>query len=122
MRKLTVLFCALAAAACTQTGAGMSGEDNGRDCFNANTIAGYNLVDNRTIEVQVGASRRYLLRTNFNANDLDWTQRIAVRSSTGWICTGNGLGVEVSGGDPVRHYPIVGIERVPDPAPATEGS
>ena len=42
------------------------------------------------------------------------SQAIAIRSSTGWICTGNGLGVDIIGGEPQRRYPVSSITRKPD--------
>jgi Family of unknown function (DUF6491) len=89
-----------------------------RDCFRAEDASGYSITDNHTIRFRVGATRNYILRTTWNARDLDWTQTIAIRSATGRICVGNGLGVSVIGGDPSRTYPITSIERAPgDEAP-----
>jgi hypothetical protein len=89
----------------------------GRDCFSSNSILGYSIVDDHNVKVHVGASRDYIFTTNWNARNLDWSEAIAVRSTTGWICTGNGLGVEVRGGRPIQTYPITGITRAPEPAP-----
>ena len=89
----------------------------GRDCFASRSILGYSIVDEHNVRVSVGASRNYILSTNWNARDLDWSEVIALRSTTGWICTGNGLGVEVTGGRPRRTYPITSITRAPEPAP-----
>jgi hypothetical protein len=74
------------------------------------------LFDHRDnhIRVSVGAGRHYILTTNWNARDLVWTENVAIRSTTSWICTGNGLGVELIGGRPRRTYPIQGIEREPE--------
>jgi Family of unknown function (DUF6491) len=91
-----------------------------RDCFNAENVNGFSYIDNEHIGVSIGANRKYILTTMFNARDLDWTHVIAIRSTTSWICTGNGLGVELIGGEPRRTYPITAIERAPDPAPNAE--
>ncbi|MGE0739886.1 MAG: DUF6491 family protein [Hyphomonadaceae bacterium] len=116
MNRLGLVLCALALSACASTEqTAQSGE--GRDCFRSEQVSGYSLVDDRHIGLSVGASRRYVLTTNWNARDLDWSHAIAIRSTTGLICTGNGLGVDVIGGDPQRTYAIVGIERAPDDAP-----
>jgi hypothetical protein len=93
----------------------------GRDCFNASSVNGFSYVDEHHINVTVSANRRYQLTTMFNARDLDWTQAIAIRSTSSWICTGDGLGTELIGGDPRRTYPITSIERLPDEV-AVEGS
>jgi hypothetical protein len=111
LRTSMLAFAALALGACTtppETAQGAPPAD--RDCFNADQINGYGVVDDRHVRVTVGVNRDYILTTMFNARDLDWTQRIAIRSTTGWICTGSGLGVEVIGGEPRRTYPISVID------------
>lgn len=118
--RALIAIAALALGACaTQTG-----EQTGaaRDCFNANTVNGYTYVDENHVIVSVGASRKYQLTTLFNASELDWTRAIAIRSHSNWVCAGNGLGVEIVGGDPMRTYPVRAIERLPDEAPAPQGS
>jgi hypothetical protein len=93
-----------------------------RDCFNADSVNGFSYVDENHIQLSVGANRKYILTTMFNARDLDWTQAIAVRSTSSWICTGNGLGVELIGGEPHRTYPVQEIVRAPDETPPVQGS
>lgn len=115
MRNGILALAALALSGCATEGA--TAPTGGRDCFSANSVNGYNVIDDRHVEVRVGASDRYILTTMWNARDLDWTERVAIRSTTSFICTGNGLGVEIIGGDPQRTYPISAIERAPEPAP-----
>lgn len=106
------LATALALSACATES--VTANNAARDCFFASTISGYNVIDNNTVEVRAG-SDRYRLTTLFNARDLDWTQNIAIRSTTGSICTGNGNGVEIIGGEPRRTYPVSSIARAPEP-------
>ncbi len=122
MVRYTLFAAALALAACAtpQDSASNSASPAGRDCFNSNSVSGYSYIDNQHVGINVGANRRYVLTTMFNARDLDWTQAIALRSSNGWVCTGNGVGVEVIGGDPRRTYPITAITRAADEAPNAE--
>ena len=124
MRFRTVLLAAAAAglAACaTEQSASMTPAE-GRDCFRAQSVSGYSAVDENSVRIRVGASRSYTMHTNWNVNDLDWTQAIALRSDSSWICTGNVFGqVEVTGGSLGRTYPIQTITRDPDP-PGQEGS
>jgi hypothetical protein len=89
-----------------------------RDCFLASQVRGFNPVDAHHIRISVGASDQYVLGTDWNAYDLQYAERIALHSTTGTICTGNGLGVDVVGGDNHQRYPINSIERAPQPAPA----
>lgn len=107
---------ALTLAACASTGADTAGAGD-RECFRSENVNGFNMVDRNTIEIRVGASRRYLLTTNWPTTELNFAERIAIRSTTGQICTGNGLGVEIIGGHPPIAYPIQGIVRAPEPAP-----
>jgi hypothetical protein len=115
----TALFAvaALGLAACASDGdSGATAATN--DCFNSAQVNGYEVVDDHSVRVRVSANRHYLLTTAWNTSDLNWTQAIALQSTNGHICTGNGLGVQIRGGDPVRTFPITGITREPDDVPA----
>jgi hypothetical protein len=103
-RILTAIFCLWTLAACASTDPGAPRTASTTDCFNSEQVNGYSVIDNNHVGLSVGASRQYVLTTMWNARDLDWTHAIAIRSSTGRICTGNGLGVELIGGDP-PHLP-----------------
>ena len=117
---LTAIFALWTLAACASSGETQTA--NSSDCFRSEQARGFSVIDNTHIKLSVGASRDYILTTMWNARDLDWTQAIALRSATGRICTGNGLGVELIGGEPRRTYPIVSIERAPADEPAAQGS
>lgn len=90
------------------------GTQAGRDCFRSENVNGFSMLDRNTIEVRVGASRRYLLTTDWPTTNLNYAERIAIRSTTGEVCTGNGLGIELVGGEPVANYPIQSIVRAPE--------
>lgn len=120
---LTALLALWTLAACATSEAdGGAQAVSSNDCFRSADARGFNVIDNTHIGLSVGANRDYVLTTMWNARDLDWTQRIGIRSATGRICVGNGLGVELIGGDPHRTYPVVSIERAPDEEPAAQGS
>lgn len=122
LRQAVFAAALFALGACaTQETQSAANAPTGRDCFRSNDVFGYNLVDSHTVRVTIGPSRQYLLRTGWNAGDLNWDETIAIRSANGWICTGNGLGVEIIGGQPRQSYQVNGIERVQD-APAPTGS
>ena len=108
---------ALLVAACASAEGEASAADGGaRDCFRSENVNGFNVVDRSTVEVRVGANRRYRMTTGWPTNNLDFSQNIGIRSATGYICTGNGLGVEIIAGDPHQTYPIQSIARAPEPA------
>ncbi|MBX3430360.1 MAG: hypothetical protein KF779_12340 [Hyphomonadaceae bacterium] len=113
LRIFASLMCLWTLAACASTEASGEQSASAQDCFLSAQVTGYNLIDDHNVGLSVGASRDYVLTTTWNARDLDWTHAIALRSSTGRICTGNGLGVEIIGGDPRRTYPISQIARAP---------
>ena len=117
MRIFTAIICLWTLAACASPGADGTQSANSRDCFRSAQVSGYSVIDNNHIGLSVGASRQYVLTTLWNARDLDWTHAIAIRSATGRICTGDGLGVDLIGGDPSRTYPVSDIARVPDDNP-----
>ena len=118
-----ILFAAAAAltlAACSSTGGETQTASTApaQDCFRNDDIFGYGVIDEHNIDVRA-RGRHYIFTTNWNARDLDWTNAIAIRSSTGWICVGNGLGVEIIGGEPQRRFPVSSITRRPDEPEAT---
>lgn len=122
MRRMGIAIAAMTLAACASNSRADQSAAAGNDCFRAADVNGYGVIDDRHVRITVGASRRYVLTTAWNAHDLDWTSAIAIRTATGRVCTGNGLGVELIGGNPRRTFPVVAIERAPDDAPAVEGS
>ena len=117
IRIFTALICLWTLAACASTDADSQQAASATDCFHSEQVNGYDVVDNNHIKLSVGANRDYILTTMWNARDLDWTHAIAIRSSTGRICTGNGLGVSLVGGDPQRTFPVSQIARAPEENP-----
>jgi hypothetical protein len=115
MLRISLFALALLTAGCASDGATQTA--GGRDCFRSSQVNGYNVVDDHHVELRVGVSERYILETDWNARDLNWDNHIGLRTSTGSICTGNGLGVDLIGGEPQRRYTVVSITRAPEPAP-----
>lgn len=121
MLRLGLIATALLLSACaTDPAATSTAASADRDCFRSSQVNGYSVIDDHNVRIGVGASRDYILSTTWNARDLDWTHSIGIRSGTDWICTGNGLGVEIIGGEPRRTYPVTSITRAPETA-ATQG-
>lgn len=118
LRIFTSILCLWTLAACASTdNTAQQTASSSSDCFRAEQVNGYDVVDNNHVRISVGANRHYILTTLWNSRDLDWTHAIAIRSSTGRICTGNGLGIQLIGGDPSRTYPVSEIARAPDDVP-----
>jgi hypothetical protein len=129
MRLFAALVIAASAAACATTPPGStSAQQSGGDCFRPNNVAGYSVIDDHNINVRISGNRSYTLNTNWNVHDLDWTHAIELRSSNGWICTGNVFGnVEVAsvqtGTDAFsRTYPINTVTRNPERPADQQGS
>ena len=80
IRIFTALICLWTLAACASTDAADGQSASTRDCFNSDQVSGYGVIDNHNVSVTIGASRRYVLTTTWNARDLDWTRAIAIRS------------------------------------------
>ena len=68
----------------------------GRQCFRAADVNGFSPIDRDTVDVTVGAGRTYRLELFAPCQDVNWSQRIAIRSrGSSWICTGNALQAEL---------------------------
>jgi hypothetical protein len=115
MMRIGIFASALFLASCSTMGEDAAGVAADRECFRSVSVTGFDVIDRNTVEVRVGASRRYRLTTNWPTTNLDFRERIGLRSTTGQICTGNGLGVDIIGGDPVQTYPVQSIARAPEP-------
>jgi hypothetical protein len=115
MLRIGIFASALVLAACSTVGEDTAGVMADRECFRSESVTGFNVIDRNTVEIRVGASRRYRLTTNWPTTNIDFREHMGLRSPTGQICTGNGLGVEIIGGDPVQAYPVQSIARAPEP-------
>jgi hypothetical protein len=114
MVRSTLLAAAAAVAlsACaTQTAEGRAPAE--RDCFRTMDVRTYGVVDEHRVRVHISPAREYYLTINENVQNLDWNHAISIRSTMSFICTGNGAGVQVMGGDPPIPYQVINIERAP---------
>lgn len=115
MKRLLLAAGLLLGACATEPGTTGAETTANRDCFRQESVTGYNLVDARTLKLNVGPGRDYLLTTNRSLNELRGYEQIAVRSTpSGLICTGNGLGVQIYGGDTMMPWVVTSISRVPE--------
>jgi len=112
---LAATLMAASAGLAPVTTASAAGEAH-RDCFPTRAITGYGISGEHTAYLSVG-TRHYFLHINDSARDLDWDHNIRVRSLSTFICTGNGLGVQLMGGYPPIPHQVVGIERAPPGEP-----
>jgi hypothetical protein len=117
MRSILIASSLLLLGACASAD-GVAAAPGGRDCFRNADVSGYSTIDDDTLGVRVSPSRNYTLSAPRLGRDVRWENVIALNSDSGWICTGNGLGVEVIGGEPRRTIQIRAVTRVQEPAPA----
>jgi hypothetical protein len=123
MRKiLTALFLVALASACTTTAGAPQADTAARDCFRTLDVSGYGVVDDRRIRVHVSPQREYILTIGQTVRNLDWTHAISIRSVSSFVCVGNGLGVQLLGGDPPLTYSVVQVERAPQETATPQGS
>jgi hypothetical protein len=119
MKLKYALLAAATLGACTTPSGGAQSTSTGGphdDCFRANEVTSYGVVDDHRVRLSVG-TRNYIFTIVQNSRDLDWNHAISVRSITSFICTGNGNGVQLMGGEPPIPYQVTGIVRGDTPAP-----
>lgn len=103
--------CTVQPAATTAAAANTSG----RQCFRAQDVNGYTPVSDDVVLVQAGASRYFRLELAGSCPNIDWSRRIALRSTSGgsWVC--QGLDAEVIVPDP-SNFPqrclVTGIRQI----------
>ncbi len=122
LRTLVTAATLMVLSACASATAPNHDSSASRDCFRTTDVRGFGVYDEHRVRVTVGASHHYLLTIAEDTRDIDWTQALAIRSPTSFICTGNGAGVDLYGGDIPRRYVVRAVERAPDSEPAQEGS
>ncbi len=88
------------------------------DCFRNEDVAGWGLIDGRTVRVRINSNQSYALTTRMSARRLRWEMAISLSSRSGWICTGNEPGIEirVAGATP-RAWVVETVTRIPPREP-----
>ena len=80
----------VACASSTDPDAGTSGNNARRQCFLPSQVNGFHAADDETVYVTLGARRVFRLDIVGTCPDVDWSQRIGIRSRGGgsWLCGG----------------------------------
>jgi hypothetical protein len=122
MSKLPVfIFIAGAAGAvlvaCAADGpqpARAAAADSARQCFNARNVYNFHAVNDRTVLVEVGTKRIYELQIVGVCPEIDWTQKLAIRTTGGssWICRGLDAELVVPSPSGVERCPVVGTREL----------
>lgn len=105
----TLLALTLGIAGCASQGGAAAGAKVDRNCFSADRVSGFEPVDNTTVRLRVGVKDTYEATLLGYCPDVDWTQRIALRSVSGssMICTNDAMGWEIL----VLDRPGIGPDR-----------
>jgi hypothetical protein len=118
MRAQLVLACALALSACASPNAeNVVAAD--RDCFRPMDVSGFNVADSDRLKVRVSPSREYFLTVQGGTREMRFDETLGIDAGHSFVCTGNGLGVRVIGGDQDFPRAVTRVERVPPPSAVT---
>ena len=96
IRSAAVLLAAggtaLLASACSSkpAAAPAAAMSSNRQCFLASQVNGYSPISDEAVDVQVGANRYFRLDLFGFCPNVDWSRRVALRTTGGgsWICQG----------------------------------
>jgi hypothetical protein len=119
---LTATVAALTACTANQAPRAQAVGSSGRQCFTAGQVNSFHPIDRSTVLVRTGASTYYQLDILGTCQDINWTNRIGIRSTGGgsWICQGHDAELIVP--NPGRDFdrcPVLGVRRLtPDEAKA----
>jgi Family of unknown function (DUF6491) len=120
MKLAFLLPVALAgfAAGCTQPSndAPASAALTDRECFRAAEVNGYHPRTPTSVDVQVGASRYYRLELQGTCPNVDWSNRVALKTLGGssWICQGNDAEIIVPNAAMPDRCLVEGVRRLSD--------
>lgn len=94
---LALVATLLVASGCASQGGVSADADASRQCFSSGRVSGFTPVDATTVHLKVGVRETYELKLLTYCQDIDWTQRIALRSMGGssMICTNDAMGWEI---------------------------
>ena len=85
-----------------------------QQCVYTRNIRNFAPLDHNRVLVSAGANRTYQLELFATCPDIDWSQRIAFRSSSGssWLC--HGLDAELLVPSPIglQRCPVLGVRRL----------
>lgn len=91
----TVALLTITACASTDPGSEAAGASTRRQCFTANSVRNFRVVDSRTVNIRAGREV-YRLDMFGNCPDLRWTEGMGLQTAgSPTICTGSGLGTNV---------------------------
>jgi hypothetical protein len=112
MRNVILASATLLVAACSAAGAQPDARAaGGRQCFNASSVNSFHAIGNDAVIVTVGANRYYRLGIVGVCPEIDWSSRVALRSTSGssWICQGLDAEFLVPSPSGLQRCPVVSV-------------
>lgn len=112
---LIVLAAALATGCTANPGpSAQAASRAGGQCFLASQVNSFHAVDKDTVIVRVGASQNYQLEILGTCPDINWSNRIAVRSTGGsnWVCQGLDAELIVPAATGFDRCPVLGVQAI----------
>jgi hypothetical protein len=87
---------------------------SGRQCFLPSTVSGFHSLDRNTVHVTVGASRVFELDVLGTCTEIDWSQRIGIRSTGAgdWVCSGMDAELIVPSPSGIDRCPVLGVRQL----------
>lgn len=103
------LFASCASADNPQTASG----NDGRQCFRAADVNDFDARGDDRVIVRAGPSDRYELKILGVCPDIDWTQRIALRTrGSDWVCRGYDAELIVPGPGGIQRCPVQSVRQL----------
>lgn len=116
--KLLAISAAAAALATCTNAAGPPGAQaaaaGGRNCFNARSVNDFHAIGRDAVIVTAGVNRYYQLQIIGVCPEIDWSSRVALRSTSGssWICQGLDAEFIVPSPSGLQRCPVVGVQPI----------
>ena len=121
--KAAAVTLLVSAGACADTGAHAAPQNDGkvastgeRACFLAADVSSWAAADRMTVNLRVNIRDFYQVKLLAPCGDIDFSQRIGVRSGGGsdFICTGTGLDIEIIAPTPIGRQtcPAISLRRL----------
>jgi len=104
-------LAALVVAGCSANAQPRPQASGGRQCFNARSVNSFHAVGDESVIITVGVNRYYQLDIVGTCPEIDWSLRVALRSTSGssWVCEGLDAEFLVPSPSGLERCPVVGV-------------
>ena len=113
MRVLIASAAVLAALSAAPAFAAEQTQPDRTECFRADEVNGFSVIDNRTVDVSIGPRDVWRLTLFSKARDIDTALNISVAARTGsWVCQPTDATVIAPGPFGVQPYAVSAIRKL----------